>query len=417
MRSTASLASRRSRASRMPRCSLWSRSREATMARMRRCSAVNSSRNSSGVCSITVFPDAIEICRWNSMLTRFSTSSSSKFCSAVVSSRLISFRCEGVACSTAAAMAPTSRGCRVRRRSSSSRLVNAPEWCGLASTKTSSVRLTYTPEPWRIDTNPMVSRLLSASRTVGCPTRKRRAISMMGGSLSPWRYSPCCISTRICRASRSGRLCFETGLNACVNRAFLLRRRRPVETVVVLQPDGRDRDSLVSEPPDQLDGALPLGRALELVVVVVQLRVGVGLVGKPERRGEVVLSQNREPGGASQRAVVVERLVHDVPALDPAAVAPHHGVDVVAQAGEQRVPADGVAPGVLEHPARRLLVPDQVMPHDEHPVPLAERDVAVGGGEVVAPATGMHRAPLEHVLGRDRVELRLHDAGSHRIDL
>src|SRR2546430_4816949 len=60
MRSTASVASRRSRASRMPRCSAWSRLREATMARMRRCSAVNSSRSTSSVCNITVLRDAME---------------------------------------------------------------------------------------------------------------------------------------------------------------------------------------------------------------------------------------------------------------------------------------------------------------------------------------------------------------------
>ena len=184
---------------------------------------------------------------------------------------------------------------------------------------------------------------------------------------------------------------------------------------MILQPHGGDRYPLVPKPPDQLDGAPPLGRALELVVVVVQLRVGVGLVGEPERRGEVVLSQNREPGGAAQRAVVAERFVHDVPAFDPAPVASHHGVDVVAQPREQGVPAHRRAGRVLEHPARCLVVPDQVMPDDEHAVPLAECDVAVGGREVVRPGPGMHRRPFERVLGRDRVELRLHDRGAEGV--
>ena len=120
---------------------------------------------------------------------------------------------------------------------------------------------------------------------------------------------------------------------------------------------------------------------------------------------DVVLAQTREPWRLPERAVVVQGLVHDIPALDAAAVTSYHRVDVVAQPGEQRVAAHGVATRVLEHPLRRLIVPYERVPDDEHAIALAERDVLVGGREVVSAGPRMQRRPFERVLWRGRVEL------------
>src|SRR2546430_11528247 len=87
---------------------------------------------------------------------------------------------------------------------------------------------------------------------------------------------------------------------------------------MALQPDARHRNSLGPEPAHQLEGAAPFSSVLECVVVVIELRVGIGLVGEPERLREVVLTEDREPRRPSQRAVVVQRLVDHVPAADPA---------------------------------------------------------------------------------------------------
>src|SRR5206468_9265115 len=131
--------------------------------------------------------------------------------------------------------------------------------------------------------------------------------------------------------------------------------------------------------------------------------------------GDVVLADDGEPWRLPERAVVVQGLVHDIPALDAAAVTPYHSVDVVAQPGEQRVAAHGIAARVLEHPLRRLLVPDERVPDDEQGVALAERHVLVGGCEVVGGGPRMQRRPFESVLRRGRVELRGDDGGPERV--
>src|SRR6266576_2459181 len=66
-------------------------------------------------------------------------------------------------------------------------LGHRPRVSGLASTRTSSLRLTYTPEPWRISTTPIVSSFFRPSRTVGWPTPNCFAISIIDGRRSPTR--------------------------------------------------------------------------------------------------------------------------------------------------------------------------------------------------------------------------------------
>ena len=182
-------------------------------------------------------------------------------------------------------------------------------------------------------------------------------------------------------------------------------QRRVVEAPVPLLADPVDAQALRLQPLDEAHGGVPLGRLPEVVVVVVELRVGVGLVGELEGLREVVLADRLEPGCLPQRPVLVEGLVHDVPAADAAAVAAHDRRDVVPQAGEQRV-AVGLLPALAgEDPGGRLLVPQQHVAHHEHPVASAELDVPVGRLEVVAIGLGVDGLPLEHVLGGDRVEV------------
>jgi hypothetical protein len=92
-------------------------------------------------------------------------------------------------------------------------------------------------------------------------------------------------------------------------------------------------------------------------------------------------------------------------------------MDVVAHPLEQHGARDGGALVVFKHPPGRLRVPHQRVPHDEHPVPLAELDVAVGGLEsiTIRPGTGMDPLPLHHVFGRDGVEVPPHQRNALRV--
>ena len=87
------------------------------------------------------------------------------------------------------------------------------------------------------------------------------------------------------------------------------------------------------------------------------------------------------PRRTAQRAVFVERFVHDVPALDAALVAADHREDVVAHPREQRIPRQRLARRVLEHPARHLAVPHQRVADDEHPVALRRTSTYRSAGE------------------------------------
>ena len=78
---------------------------------------------------------------------------------------------------------------------------------------------------------------------------------------------------------------------------------------------------------------------------------------------------------------------------------------MVLQASEQAVAIDGLSVLSLENPTRHLLVPNQDMPVDLHVILLAEVDEGVGCFETKLPFDGLQSTPLEHVLGRDAVEL------------
>ena len=88
---------------------------------------------------------------------------------------------------------------------------------------------------------------------------------------------------------------------------------------------------------------------------------------------------------------------------------------MIVHAVEQNFAGYRLAAVVLKDPSRRLAMPHQAMAHDEHPVLLAEGNVAVGGTEIVAVRQRVHGSPLEHVLGADGVELRRDDRISARV--
>jgi hypothetical protein len=103
---------------------------------------------------------------------------------------------------------------------------------------------------------------------------------------------------------------------------------------VALLADPIDAQTLRLEPPDETYGGVPLRRLPEVVVVVVELRLGVGRVSELERLRDVVLADRLEPRRPPERAVLVEGLVDDVPAADAATVTADDGVDVALEPGE-----------------------------------------------------------------------------------
>ncbi len=60
----------------------------------------------------------------------------------------------------------------------------------------------------------------------------------------------------------------------------------------------------------------------------------------------------------------------------------------------------------MKYPRGRLAVPHQAVADDIHAVLLAERDVLVGGPEIVAVWLGVNLLPLQVVLRADGIELR-----------
>ena len=54
---------------------------------------------------------------------------------------------------------------------------------------------------------------------------------------------------------------------------------------------------------------------------------------------------------------------------------------------------------VVKNPRGHLIMPDQVVPRDEHVVLPAEGDVLIGKREVVLVRLRMNALPLEHIFG------------------
>jgi len=175
-------------------------------------------------------------------------------------------------------------------------------------------------------------------------------------------------------------------------------------------------------------------------------------VGVFEGFGDEVRPDNLQPKRVPEdvRAAVGDRLVDDVPGLNPALVASDDGVDVIAHPLEQllagrawpiitksaaetatktrpaaagsirsrrirgseecrcgRVRHPGRRIGSLENPGGRLAVPNEGVAHNIHVVADAEVHISVGWTEIIAlrAFARMNEGPLQVVLRGDLVEL------------
>src|SRR3954467_3957693 len=120
---------------------------------------------------------------------------------------------------------------------------------------------------------------------------------------------------------------------------------------------------------------------------------------------EIIFTNDFQPKGLPQRAILVQRFIDDVPSANAPLVMAHNGMDMVAHALQKNIPTREFAIFVVEHPLRRLVMPNKGMPHDEHAVGLAERHIAVSGCKIVCLRFRMDGLPFESVFGSDAVEM------------
>ena len=84
---------------------------------------------------------------------------------------------------------------------------------------------------------------------------------------------------------------------------------------------------------DYACGDFGVAGGVEVVVVDVELRIGVGGSGSLEGDGDKVLAENIIEDRGAHATVLVEDLVHDVPSVDLALVAGNEGCHVVLEDG------------------------------------------------------------------------------------
>lgn len=110
---------------------------------------------------------------------------------------------------------------------------------------------------------------------------------------------------------------------------------------------------------DEVDESSELRvRAVEVVIVDVQLGVGVSLARGLEGNGDEALAKDVGEDGGAQTTIFVEDLVHDIPGADLSSVTACNGGDVILDDGGQGgLVADG------GHPGRELRMPDWLKAH------------------------------------------------------
>jgi len=124
----------------------------------------------------------------------------------------------------------------------------------------------------------------------------------------------------------------------------------------------RNRRALGNEPSEQYHRTGVFGTALNVVVVVIQLGLRVGFVGPFEGQGQEFGADDARPVGRTQIlrggglgiAAVVDGFVDDVPSLDAALVAAHHGHDVCLEALHQQLARHSASRPGLKEPVGRL---------------------------------------------------------------
>ncbi len=139
---------------------------------------------------------------------------------------------------------------------------------------------------------------------------------------------------------------------------------------------------------------------LRIDLVQEELRLRIDPSRDAERVRDPAGPECAEPDIPLEAAVVGERLVDHVPLVDPAAVAPDDGADVVAH----HLLELGGGPVALLDPVRQLLVPDERVP--AHALAGLPREIhqLVGLLEVELAPLRLDDRPLHRVLGRDRCE-------------
>src|SRR5690625_1514497 len=83
-----------------------------------------------------------------------------------------------------------------------------------------------------------------------------------------------------------------------------------------LHPDAIDSNSLTKQLLDEPVHPLALGAIDQAVIVVVELRIGIGLVSKLKSLGNVIIPDDLEPRAVSQLPAF-HRFVHNIPAVNP----------------------------------------------------------------------------------------------------
>ena len=174
-------------------------------------------------------------------------------------------------------------------------------------------------------------------------------------------------------------------------RDLRLVARRRVADEVALQSDAVDAHALRLQVAHQLLCRARLGPCvLDVIVVVVELGGGVGGRGRAEGDGDEGGPDGVEPDVGAVGAVVVERLVDDVPGVAAAFVVSDDVGDVVLERGDQ----GGVGPVARGEPGWVLVVPVEVVAARDHAVVERGVDDGVAFGVVEDVLFGFGGVPL-----------------------
>jgi hypothetical protein len=164
------------------------------------------------------------------------------------------------------------------------------------------------------------------------------------------------------------------------------------------------------EQAQQRNTARFLFRRVELDIVFVDDEAGIGIgvprgvVGEIEIFGPERLEKYRGTQTVRPPILGFDRLVDDIPTMDPAAITSGQLLDVVDD-GPFLLPSIGQ----VEIPTRGAVVPEQIVPAEHEPVGRREVGDRVSGSEVVIPrAASVHDLPLHLVLGDDETGFLTH---------
>src|SRR5580698_8944408 len=104
---------------------------------------------------------------------------------------------------------------------------------------------------------------------------------------------------------------------------------------MVLDSNTADGDSVGLQLLDERDRAVALGLVLQVVVVVKQLHLRIGLMRELKGFFDVIGTDDLVPLRLAQRAIFVQRLVDYVPTLNFSLVTADNRVDMVLHAREK----------------------------------------------------------------------------------